>query len=115
MTNSASQATRAPLNIARGLSRRSIEILLLLGIHTTTEEKSGGSWVQQARLNFGRLGAVAADKWRLVYAATACTFSSMFPSMTLRARGERKSTPCRVAFVTAGYLRQQQPLLTYQA
>ncbi len=61
MTNSASQATRAPLNIARIIRRASIEILLLLGIHTT--EGKEPRWfmeqLEQARLNPGGWGAVA--------------------------------------------------------
>ncbi len=61
MTNSASQATRAPFEHSPGLSAASIEILLLLGIHTT--EGKEPRWfmeqLEQARLNPGGWGAVA--------------------------------------------------------
>ncbi|VUC71722.1 Putative inner membrane protein [Salmonella sp. NCTC 11881] len=59
MTNSASQATRAPFEHSLGIIRQaSIEILLLLGIHTT--EGKEPRWfmeqLEQARLKPGRLG-----------------------------------------------------------
>lgn len=62
MTNSASQATRAPFEHSLGIIRQaSIEILLLLGIHTT--EGKEPRWfmeqLEQARLNLGGWGAVA--------------------------------------------------------
>lgn len=50
MTNSASQATRAPFEHSLGIIRQaSIEILLLLGIHTTEEKSPGGSWNNLSR------------------------------------------------------------------
>lgn len=67
MTNSASQATRAPFEHSLGIIRQaSIEILLLLGIHTTEGKEPGGSWNNLSRRvltwRLGRSGEKIADK-----------------------------------------------------
>ncbi|SUG18024.1 Putative inner membrane protein [Salmonella enterica subsp. arizonae] len=88
MTNSASQATCAPFEHSLGIIRQaSMEILLLLGIHTA--EGKEPRWfmeqLEQARLNLGGWGAVAkkiADKRRAVesvYAATASPSTACSP------------------------------------
>ncbi|ECG8589893.1 hypothetical protein FNI11_09020 [Salmonella enterica subsp. salamae] len=123
MTNSASQATRAPFEYCLGVIRQaSMEILLLLGVHTTEGKDPRGfmEQLEQARLNVGGWGAVA-KKLRIN--------DAQLSQFMLQLRHLQQNVPrydsgqevsenqllAALRFVTSlEYLRQQQPLLTYQ-
>lgn len=123
MTNSASQATRAPFEHSLGIIRQaSIEILLLLGIHTT--EGKEPRWfmeqLEQARLNLGGWGAVA-KKLRINDAQLSQFMLQLrhlqqhVPQYDSGQEVSENQLLAALRFVTSlEHLRQQQPLLTYQ-
>lgn len=123
MTNSASQAIRAPFEHSLGIIRQaSMEILLLLGIHTA--EGKDPRWfmeqLEQARLNLGGWGAVA--KKLRINDAQLSQFMLQLRHLQQQVpqydNGQEVSENQLIAalrFVTTlEHLRQQQPLLTYQ-
>lgn len=123
MTNSASQATHAPFEHSLGIIRQaSMEILLLLGVHTA--EGKEPRWfmeqLEQARLNLGGWGAVA-KKLRINDAQLSQFMLQLrhlqqhVPQYDSGQEVTENQLLAALRFVTSlEHLRQQQPLLTYQ-
>ncbi|EAO9605226.1 hypothetical protein UM55_001921 [Salmonella enterica subsp. enterica serovar Oranienburg] len=123
MTNSASQATCAPFEHSLGIIRQaSMEILLLLGIHTA--EGKEPRWfmeqLEQARLNLGGWGAVAKklrinDAQLSQFMLQLRHLQQQVPQYDSGQEVSENQLIAALRFVTSlEQLRQQQPLLLYQ-